>query len=192
MASGIFERELKRILQGDEATLQGVTRSCSPNEKSSYFKIVDRPFIVIRSAGSLGIDLVAIRGDVSFPIEVKSSIFSTIRLSSKRLQEQSKELLRLSQRSKLIPVYAYRLKNVRGDSWRIFTVEVSKVRGILSSVYRRLPKVDRTKANNIVLRWTNGMPLNKFIDYLDFCKDRPDPSTLFSLSEDDVSADSDE
>lgn len=167
MAAGIFERELKGILQGDELVLRRATHTCSPEEKAAYFKIKDKPFIVIRAAGSFGVDLVAIRGDISFPIEVKSSTSDTLRFSrSERLKLQAEEFMMMCRRSNLIPVYAYRLKNFRGDTWRIFTVEVEKVKGILGIVYRRLPKVERTKDGNIVLRWKKGMPLSKFIDYL--------------------------
>lgn len=167
MVSSIFERELKGILQGDEEILRKATYSCTGEEKEAYLKITNKPFIVIRAAGSFGVDLVAIRGDVSFPIEVKSSSSSTIRFSrSERLKEQAEELLSLCQRSNLMPVYAYRLKNLRGDTWRIFTVELEKVEGILGLIYRRLPKVEKTKDGNLVLKWKDGMPLSKFIDYL--------------------------
>jgi len=167
MASGIFERELKGILQGDGGILRRATHTCNPGEKKDYIRITEKPFIVIRAAGSFGVDLVAIRGDVSFPIEVKSSISKTIRFSrSERLKAQSKELLELCRRSNLIPIYAYRLKNFRGDAWRLFTLEVEKVEGILKLIYRRLPKIEKTKEGNLVLRWNDGMPLSRFIEYL--------------------------
>jgi Holliday junction resolvase len=167
MTSGVLERELKGILQGDPRVLKKVIHTCSEDEKFLYSKISGKPFIVIRAAGSFGIDLVAIRGDVAFPIEVKSSTSDTIRFSrSERLRAQAEEFMGLCRRSNLIPVYAYRLKNTRGDAWRIFTVETEKVKGILGLVYRRLPKVEKTKDGNIVLRWKKGMPLSKFIDYL--------------------------
>jgi Holliday junction resolvase len=167
MASGVFERELKGILVGDPRILKKVTHTCNTDEKRLYSKISEKPFIVIRAAGSFGVDLVAIRGDVAFPIEVKSSTSDTLRFSrSERLRAQAEELIGLCRRSNLIPVYAYRLKNTRGDAWRIFTVETEKVDGILGLVYRRLPKVEKTKEGNIVLRWKKGMPLSKFIDYL--------------------------
>jgi Holliday junction resolvase len=169
LPSSVFERELKGILQGDGEMLRKVTHTCPPEERDRYLKITGKPFIVIRAAGSFGVDLVAIRGDVSFPIEVKSSTSNVIRFSrSERLKEQAAELMLMCKRSDLIPVYAYRLKNFRGDNWRIFTIETEKVGGILGIVYRRLPKVEKTKDGNFVLRWKDGMPLNNFIDYL--CK----------------------
>lgn len=167
MSSSVFERELKGILQGDPRVLKKVTHTCSEDEKRLYSKITGRPFIVIRAAGSFGVDLVAIRGDVAFPIEVKSSTSDTIRFSrSERLRAQAEELVGLCKRSNLIPVYAFRLKRERGDAWRIFTVETENVEGILGLLYRRLPKVEKTKDGNIVLRWKKGMPLSKLIDYL--------------------------
>lgn len=168
MASGTYERELKGILHGDIDILEKVTKHCEEDEKEAYMKIIKRPFIILRAAGSFGVDLVAIRHDVSFPIEVKSSTMETIRFSdaSGRASDQAKELIQECRRTNLIPIYAYRLKNQRGDAWRIFTVEMEKVEGTLKIVYRQIPKLTKSNAGHFILRWKEGMPLHKFIDYL--------------------------
>jgi Holliday junction resolvase len=167
MAITVFERELKHILQGDLDIIKNVTRSCDEECKKDYLKIMDKPFIVIRAAGSFGVDLVAIRGDVSFPIEVKSSINKKVHFSSgKRLKEQAETFKKKCEDAKLFPVYAFRLKRVRGDAWRIFALDIEGVEGRLRRVYNRLPKISKTKEGNYVLKWEEGMELHRFIDYL--------------------------
>ncbi len=167
MSGGTYERELKGILRGDEDVLHRVTRSCTPEEQEGYFRILDRPFTVLRAAGSLGIDLVAVRGDVSFPIEVKASSRDTLWLSkSRRTIAQSRDLLEECSKSQLLPLYAYRLKNSRGDSWRLFTVEAVQVAGILKRVQRDMPKARVSKEGHYILRWKEGWPMYRFITYL--------------------------
>ena len=166
--SRIYERELKGILAGEKELLAKVTRSCSLEERDAYFSILKKPFFVIRSAGSLQVDLIAIRNDFSFPIEVKSSKHAVVRFSrTEQLQAQAETLLWECSRAGLIPVYAFRLKGMRGDSWRIFRMEMEKPpKGTASILYRRLPTLRKTKAGNRVLDWKLGMPLSQFIDYL--------------------------
>ncbi|MFQ5918727.1 MAG: Holliday junction resolvase [Thermoplasmata archaeon] len=167
MSGGTFERELKGVLHGDEGVLERVTRSCPPQEQEAYWRIVDRPFTVVRAAGSLGVDLVALRGDVSFPIEVKSSKGRTLWLSNtRRTIEQAEDLLEECARSELLPLYAYRRKNVRGDSWRLFRLDGAKVSGHLRKFQRRIPPADKSKEGNHILRWDEGLPLHAFIDFL--------------------------
>jgi Holliday junction resolvase len=166
-----YERELKRILQGDIDVLKKVTRSCSLEEKEDYFKIKAKPFVVIRSAGSLGVDLVALRGDISFPIEVKSSKYKRIRMSnSPRLKEQAENYEKAARKAGLMPIYAFRLKRVRGDSWRIFTLETDNLDRGTKVIYNRLPKAQKINTDfinyNYILKWDEGMPLHRFIDYL--------------------------
>lgn len=162
-----YERELKRILQGDIDVLKIATRTCSKEEKEAYFKIKEKPFVVIRSAGSLGVDLVALRGDISFPIEVKSSKYKKIRLANNpQLKEQARKYEKSCRKSNLLPIYAFRLKSVRGDSWRIFTLENENLKGIAKRINSRLAKVHKTKDEYYILKWDDGWPLHKFIDYL--------------------------
>ena len=168
MATGVFERELKAILHGDEDVILKKIKSCNSDVHFNYLKILDKPFIVTRAAGSFGVDLVAIRGDISFPIEVKSSIKKLVHFSNtQRLIQQAEELRWECERAGMFPLYAHRLKNVRGDDpWRISTIEIEGLTGRNRTLNRMIPKVHITKAGNIALRWDDGMPLNKLIDYL--------------------------
>jgi Holliday junction resolvase len=162
-----YERELKRILQGDIDILNNVTKTCSKEEKEAYFKIREKPFVVIRSAGSLGVDLVALRGDISFPIEVKSSKYKRIRMANNpQLKEQARKYKEICKKAGLLPIYAFRLKNYRGDSWRIFTLKDMKVSRAAGVIYRRLPKAHVSKDGYLILKWDEGMQLNEFINRL--------------------------
>lgn len=162
-----FEWELKGILQGDVEILEKVTKTCSEEEKEAYFKIRNKPFVVIRSAGSLGVDIVALRGDISFPIEVKSSLKKKIHMSNTpRLKEQSERFTKLCENSGLMALYAYRLKRIRGDSWRVFTLETKNLDRGTKVIYRRLPKAHISRDGYYILKWDEGMPLHKFIEYI--------------------------
>jgi hypothetical protein len=65
-----------------------------------------------------------------------------------------------------MPIYAFRYKRHRGDAWRIFTLDVGPINGRLKVVYSRLPKITPSKEGNLIMRWHDGMPLSKFIDYM--------------------------
>ncbi len=167
MSGGMFERELKGILRGDEAALEAAIKSCPPEEQAAYRKITTWPFTVLRAAGSLGVDLVAIRGDVSFPIEVKASKGETLWLSNtRRTKLQAQSLREECSRSHTLPLYAYRLKHHRGDSWRIFTIDDIPIDGHLKEIQHDLPKVNTSKDGHYILRWSAGMPLHQFISYM--------------------------
>ena len=62
-----------------------------------------------------------------------------------------------------MPLYAYRLKGVRGDSWRVFRVETGQLNGRLSLLKRRIPCLPLTRSGNPFLDWNQGMSLNKFL-----------------------------
>jgi len=162
-----YERELKGILQGNKKVLENMTQSCDENVKKIFFQIREKPFIVIRAAGSFGIDLVAVREDFSFPIEVKASVESVFHFSDDpRLTEQVEALRKECSNAGVIPVYAFRLKRIRGDPWRIFTLNVDNIKGRIKLFYERLPKLEKTASGNYVMRWEHGMPLHRFIEYL--------------------------
>jgi len=141
-----YERELKGILEGENKILSKITNTCTAIEKDNYLKINDKPFAVIRAAGSLGVDLVAVRGDISFLIEVKTRD--------------------VCEKTKTLPIYAFRLKNHRGDSWRIFTLDINNLEGRSSVLHKRVPRFDCSKSGNFVMRWKKGLPLSDFILYL--------------------------
>ncbi|MHB8604977.1 MAG: Holliday junction resolvase [Thermoplasmatota archaeon] len=167
--SSTYERELKGVLGGDEATLRALTKAMEPEAAKNYWKSQSRPFLVVRAAGSLGVDLVALRGDVSFPIEVKSAAADAIRFSdgSGRNNEQAARMSAECVRAAIIPLYAYRRKGLRGeDAWRVYTLPTSNLPPRIVVLYDRLPKVAQTDGGSFVLRWADGLPLNRFIEYL--------------------------
>ena len=170
MSASQYERELKYILEGELKTLSKITKTCSAMEKDNYLKISEKPFAVIRAAGSLGVDLVATRGDISFLTEVKTSIGDTLHFSSVggKLQKQAETMKEMCEKTRTLPIYAFRTKGHRGDSWRIFTLDLSGLEGRANVLHRRLPKLEKSKSGNFVMRWKEGMPLSDFISYL--CK----------------------
>ena len=166
----VYERELKGILEGDIEFIQKFSKMLSDEEYRWYRSSLKRPFMVIRAAGSFGVDIVAIRDDYSFPIEVKSSHKKRIRFtqSSSRAQEQALNFIKECERAGVIVLYAFRLKNYRGDPWRIFTLPVENVRGRIRFIYSLLPKISYTPRGNFVLLWERGMPLSRFLSYLNY------------------------
>ena len=168
MAS-VYERELKGILSAEDDALRKATRALPPDQAHALLKAREKPFLVVRGAGSLGVDLVALRGDVSFPIEVKSATSDVIRFSdgSKRNHEQAEQMARECSRASVIPLYAFRRKGMRGqDPWRILTLPTEGLPPRVAVLYERIPKVDKTASGNFVLRWDAGISLHRFVDYL--------------------------
>jgi len=168
--SSVYERELKGILEGDEKTLTKVTKTCSALEKANYYLTRQKPFIVVRAAGSFGVDLVALRGDISFLMEIKSSGVDTLHFSSVdgKLQRQAEKMQRECEKTKTLPVYGFRLKGHGGDCWRLFSMEVSQLEGRARILHSRLPKLHLSKNGNFIMRWQDGLPLSDFLQYL--CK----------------------
>ena len=163
----VFERELKGILTANKEILSRVTKTCDTEEREGYGRIEEKPFMVVRGAGSLGVDLVAIREGLSLPIEVKSSTSTVLRFSrSEKLTIQAQGMVDDCQRVGLMPVYAFRHKGQRGDAWRIFTIDMGPMNGRLRFVYERLPKIECSREGNLIMRWKDGMPLSRFIDYI--------------------------
>ncbi len=167
MVTGMYERELRGVLSGDEEMLAHLTKTCSEEERRDYYSILDIPFMVVRAGGSLGIDLIAIRGEVSFPIEVKSSKKNVVYFSDEeRLTEQAETMIEMCTMSGVIPLYAFRLKGERGDKWRIFTLDIRKLNKKQCVLNRRLPHIQTTAHGNYKMDWCQGMPLHRFIAYL--------------------------
>ena len=151
----VYERELKSLLTGDQKAIAKMVRS-------------------------LGVDLVALRWDFSFPIEVKSSGDSVLHFSkNQHLTEQADIMLADCCRSHLVPIYAFRLKSQRGDPWRLFTIPTDHAyRGRHSVLYRRLPKLEVSDSGYYIMRWENGMKLSDFMGYTgmsDYSQQRWDP-----------------
>lgn len=160
-----YERELRAVLAGSPEGVRAVTRSCSELEKAKAMRVVKRPFLVVRAAGS-GMegsgDIVALRGDLCFPIEVKTFKLRKVYLSG-RTREQHDAMKAEGERCGIMPLYAQRLKGVRGDSWRIFRVETENLSGRLALLARRIPALPLTKQGNPMLHWDEGMPLHIFL-----------------------------
>ena len=163
--SSQYERELRAVLAGIPKGIDAVTRSCDPIAKARARQVLERPFLVVRAAGS-GMegsgDLLALRGDLCFPIEVKSSKKPKQYLSG-RTWDQYQSMIYEGKRCDLMPLYAYRLKGVRGDSWRIFRVEVGRLSGRLGMLTRRIPALPLTRNGKQFLDWEQGMPLHLFL-----------------------------
>ena len=166
--SSVYERELKGILEGDEKTLSRVTKTCSALEKDSYYLTREKPFIVVRAAGSFGVDLVALRGDISFLMEIKSSTTDTLHFSSVdgKLQRQAEKMRGECEKTKTLPLYGFRLKGHGEDAWRLFTLENDHLEGRAKILHNRLPQLTRSKSGNYIMRWEDGLPLAAFISYL--------------------------
>ena len=166
MNGSIYERELVNILSGDPVLIRRYVKNVSSDLRESIISMKDHPFFVTRSAGSLGADLVAIRGDISAIIEVKSSINPSIMFTeaSGKRQEQAARLIERCERSGTFLMYAFRLKGVRGESWKTFAAPANP-KGKIAYLYDFLPKVDQTKGNNFYLKWERGKSLSEFLDY---------------------------
>ena len=173
-----YERELRHVLAGIPSGVEAVIRSCSVEEKERMRLVLNRPFLVVRAAGS-GIegsgDLLALRGDISFPIEVKTTKGAKIYLSGRTL-DQYNALAYEGERCGLMPLYAHRLKGTRGDSWRIFRVETTTLEGRLRVLSRRIPALPRTRKGRAFIDWEQGMPLNEFIHIV--CQHNEHSATL--------------
>ncbi|MGC8662796.1 MAG: Holliday junction resolvase [Thermoplasmata archaeon] len=168
MPGNIYERELRNILSGNKDFILKFINTFCEKEKIYYLSMIENPFVVVRAAGSLGVDLIALRYDFSFPIEVKSSKFKTLRFaeSNGRAQEQAENYIKITGKAGIFPIYAYRLKRIKGDPWRLFTLPNMLVHGNLFLIYNLLPKIEMSKDGNFIIRWDDGIPLSKFISYL--------------------------
>ena len=180
--TGAYERELREVLAGTEKGVHAVTKSCSPEEKNRMSRVIERPFLVVRAAGS-GMegsgDLVALRGDCCFPIEVKSTRPEKLYFSG-RTKDQLNAMIREGERSGLMPLYAHRRKGVRGDSWRIFRVETVGLTGTLARLATMIPALPLNRNGSPFIDWNQGMPLNRFIGLL--CSPEGETAPLKALS----------
>lgn len=154
------------MLEGKPEAVRTYARSLPPDERSEFERLIDQPFLIIRAAGSLGFDLVALRREFAFPLEVKASSESVIRFSaaSGRANLQLEAHRKAVARVGLTVLYAYRRLGLRGEeAWKIFIAGELPPTGILGVVCRRLPPVNQTPEGNGILRWEEGMPLSRFL-----------------------------
>jgi len=161
-----YERELRELLRGDPEALRGYGRRLPPTDRAVLDVHRRRPFLVVRAAGSLGFDLVALRPEFSFPLEVKASRDATIRFSaaSGRAHEQLKAHRAAVDRVGLLVVYAFRrVGGDGGDPWRLFATAGAGIDGGSMLLRNFLPPVAETKEGHGVLRWDEGRPLLEFL-----------------------------
>lgn len=167
MNGSIYERELAGILSGTETALKKIAKKLDTVSKLSVLTLQERPFYVARAAGSLGADIIALRDDFSMVIEVKSSIHPTIIFTeaSGMRQEQAVRLQNKCLKSGLFLIYAFRLKNAQGDPWRMFSIP-GEPKGRMRLLYNILSDVGMTRNGNYQLKWDDGTPLSRMVDYL--------------------------
>jgi hypothetical protein len=175
-----YERELKGLLQGEPDSVERYTRALAPEDRGRMEAAIQSPFLVVRAAGSNGFDLVALRSEFAFPVEVKASSTDTILFSaaSGRADRQLEEHRKSVERVGLVMVYAYRRIGRRGgDAWRLFAAGSTRSTGRTAFILRRLPPVEKTRDGNAVLRWDSGMPLSQFLELVSLLTS-PSPPAL--------------
>ena len=165
-----YERELKGLLSGDTKVIEKMVKTCDERETRWYRSLIDNPFMVIRAAGSLGVDLVALRWDYSCPIEVTSSSDDTMHFSKNpRLMEQANRMKDDCTSAQLLPIYAFRLKNQKGDPWRLFALPMEcNLKGPMGLLQRHIPPVEMNSNGNFIIRWSDGIKLSELVDYMQF------------------------
>jgi Holliday junction resolvase len=164
-----YERELREILSGNSEVIDRVVKTCNPEEQANYRKIIHAPFIVVRAAGSLGIaDLVALRGNIAFLVEIKTRKGTRILFSHEggRMQQQAQAMLASCEQSRVLPLFAFRLKGTRGDAWRMYSLAIDGLDGRAKLLHQRLPHLETTDSGNYVLDWHHGMKLSDFVAYV--------------------------
>ena len=183
-----YERELKYLLSGETKAITKMVKTCNEEETQAYCSMIDSPFLVIRAAGSLGVDLVALRWDFSFPVEVKSSDSDTLYMSkAARLVEQAQTMLESCDKSHVIPIYAYRLKGVKGDPWRIFTIpSENELKGHAALLKRKIPALDISKSGNFIMRWNDGLKLSDFLRYIGMSSFDDVPDEYYSAPQEEI------
>jgi hypothetical protein len=167
--ASVYERELKGVLQGEPVALRRYGRLASTMEDLERLRrLQERPFLVVRAAGSFGFDLVALRDRLILPVEVKSSTQETIHFAaaSGRAQAQFRALRAQTLRAQLPLFYAFRrIGGPHMDPWRIFQADGGPTEGLWRLLGRHVPRVEVTSRGNQILRWERGEPLLKFIDW---------------------------
>jgi hypothetical protein len=174
--SSAYERELRALLEGDAPAVRAYARALPPAERASFERLIGEPYLVIRGAGSLGFDLVALRREFAFPLEVKASSDDVIRFTSAsgRADAQLAAHRLAVGRVGLTVLYAYRRLGRRTEEpWRIFLASAPPEWGVLRYLCRRLPPVSSTREGHGILRWAEGMPLSRFLGQVRFLMERP-------------------
>lgn len=163
---GSYERALRSLLSGDAESVRSYARGLPPEARPQFERLVREPFLVVRAAGSFGFDLVALRREFAFPIEVKASAEPVIRFTaaSGRAGAQLEAHRAAVARVGLHVIYAFRRLGLRSEEcWRLF-LEGERPNGAIAGyVFRSIPQVSRTREGNGILRWEEGIPLSRFV-----------------------------
>lgn len=155
--SEVFERELRRIFEGDHDVIARVSRPLCDEDSRAYELFFDYPFLVSRGAGSMGIDLLAIRGKIVLPIEVKSTKHEQIYFN-KREVEQLKVYKETAISCNIPVLYALRRKGgKKGERWAFFAVDGVRPPDIF------LPVLPLSRNGNEMMRFSDGMLLSEMI-----------------------------
>lgn len=174
--SSAYERELRTLLEGDPGAVRSYGRALPAERRPAFERLIAEPFLVIRGAGSLGFDLVALRREFAFPLEVKASSEDVIRFTaaSGRADAQLAAHRAAVGRVGLTVLYAYRrLGRHPEEPWRVFLASPPPEWGVLKYICRRLPPVSTTREGHGILRWEEGMPLSVFLEKVRFLMERP-------------------
>jgi Holliday junction resolvase len=126
-----------------------------------------RGFLVLRSAGSFNVDIMALKGGITLLIEVKSSSRERIYFTP-RLKEQLELFIEKCALAQMAPIYCFRMKGSE-KGWRVFTVPL-ELRGVQSLIQEKLPKLNiKLTGDQMSARmdWKDGAPLSTFLDYID-------------------------
>lgn len=175
-SASAYERELRYLFEGDPASVRAYARKLPPEDRAGFERLIQEPYLVIRGAGSLGFDLVALRRDYAFPIEVKASSEPVIRFTaaSGRADQQWAAHQRAVGRVGLTVLYAYRqVGRSTDEAWRLFLASPAPERGVLKFVCRNLPPLSRTAQGHGILRWEEGKPLSRFVREAYYLEERP-------------------
>jgi len=158
------ERELKRIFLGAMDLTK--KKTLSPEELRGYKLTQEHPFLTVRSAASLQIDIIVCKQDLVLPIEIKASKHSVYHFSGSGLiEKQLRGYVEMSKKYGLSPIYCFRKMGVNGDTWRVFMSPISRelIAPSLRFLYDAVPIIRRNVRGNYQLYWDEGLPLNEFL-----------------------------
>jgi len=157
------ERELRSILKGDEAIIEEETKSVPDERVEYYYSLTENPFLTLRGAGSLGIDVVAMRGSLTLPIEVKTTKnkYDKVYFNDDD-EEQYQWMVNESNEKEIASFYGYRRSGYRGERWRVY-----RVPSPMSALnFGFLPLLSETPTKHKI-EWEDGMPLSYFIEEIE-------------------------
>lgn len=163
--SSNYERELRDILMGEEETIEKITKTMAEEPTHIYRRCMDKPFLIMRGAGSLGIDLFANRGRLFFAIEEKASTGKMYFTDDDRLPEQHKQFEDYAENRGMPYIYAKRSKGKSGEKWYVFRTEKSPIARMVTDV-SQIPFIPETVHGNKYLYHEDGIPLSKFLTLL--------------------------